>query len=62
MRASRIEAGLSRRAALSEFQHWNQSSVQVSKICLSEVFFAPLRWPRLSEQFFRVDKWSLCRG
>ena len=21
-----------------------------------------LRWPRLSEQFFRVDKWSLCRG
>jgi hypothetical protein len=22
----------------------------------------PVRWPRLSEQFFRVDKWSLCRG
>ena len=21
-----------------------------------------LRWSRLSEQFFRVDKWSLCRG
>ena len=21
-----------------------------------------VRWPRLSEQFFRVDKWSLCRG
>ena len=21
-----------------------------------------LRWPRLSEQIFRVDKWSLCRG
>jgi deoxycytidine triphosphate deaminase len=20
------------------------------------------RWSRLSEQFFRVDKWSLCRG
>jgi hypothetical protein len=20
------------------------------------------RWPRLSEQIFRVDKWSLCRG
>jgi transcriptional regulator with XRE-family HTH domain len=20
------------------------------------------RWPRLSEQFFRVDKWSVCRG
>ena len=28
--------------------------------------FAPpnrmLRWSRLSEQFFRVDKWSVCRG
>jgi hypothetical protein len=21
-----------------------------------------VRWSRLSEQFFRVDKWSLCRG
>jgi transposase InsO family protein len=21
-----------------------------------------LRWPRLSEQIFRVDKWSVCRG
>ena len=21
----------------------------------------PLRWPRLSEQIFRIDKWSLCR-
>jgi len=21
-----------------------------------------LRWPRLSEQLFRVDKWSACRG
>ena len=20
------------------------------------------RWSRLSEQFFRVDKWSVCRG
>jgi hypothetical protein len=20
------------------------------------------RWPRLSEQFFRIDKWSICRG
>ncbi len=24
--------------------------------------WASLRWPRLSEQFFRVDKWSVCRG
>jgi hypothetical protein len=23
---------------------------------------AGLRWSRLSEQIFRVDKWSLCRG
>jgi hypothetical protein len=22
----------------------------------------PLRWPRLSEQLFRVDKWRVCRG
>jgi hypothetical protein len=21
-----------------------------------------LRWSRLSEQIFRVDKWSVCRG
>jgi hypothetical protein len=21
-----------------------------------------LRWSRLSEQFFRIDKWSVCRG
>jgi len=21
-----------------------------------------VRWSRLSEQFFRVDKWSSCRG
>ena len=21
-----------------------------------------VRWSRLSEQFFRVDKWSVCRG
>jgi hypothetical protein len=20
------------------------------------------KWSRLSEQFFRVDKWSVCRG
>jgi hypothetical protein len=30
------------------------------------VFFACLRaqerWSRLSEQIFRLDKWSLCRG
>jgi len=22
----------------------------------------PVRWSRLSEQIFRVDKWSACRG
>jgi hypothetical protein len=26
--------------------------------------FSPVgeRWPRLSEQIFRIDKWSVCRG
>jgi hypothetical protein len=24
--------------------------------------FGKERWPRLSEQLFRVDKWSVCRG
>jgi hypothetical protein len=23
---------------------------------------AEVRWPRLSEQLFRIDKWSVCRG
>jgi hypothetical protein len=26
------------------------------------IIMIPLRWLRLSEQNFRVDKWSLCRG
>jgi len=25
-------------------------------------FASDERWPRLSEQIFRVDKWSVCRG
>jgi hypothetical protein len=25
-------------------------------------YSAVLRWSRLFEQFFRVDKWNLCRG
>jgi hypothetical protein len=25
-------------------------------------YFIVERWSRLSEQIFRVDKWSLCRG
>jgi hypothetical protein len=25
-------------------------------------FSSKLRWPQLSEQYFRVDKWSLCQG
>ena len=44
---------------------------QIAAICCivcSRVSERPLmaaegvRWPRLSEQFFRVDKWSVCRG
>ena len=29
---------------------------------MSEVQKDELRWFRLSEQIFRVDKWSVCRG
>jgi hypothetical protein len=25
-------------------------------------FQGAVRWPQLSEQYFRVDKWSLCQG
>jgi hypothetical protein len=27
-----------------------------------EVFRGALRWSRLSEQIFRLDKWSVCLG
>jgi hypothetical protein len=31
---------------------------RVSEACRGET----VRWPRLSEQFLRIDKWSVCRG
>jgi hypothetical protein len=34
----------------------------LAAIILVVMTFAALRWLRLSEQNFRVDKWSLCRG
>ena len=33
-----------------------------SNIVDSEFGRGRLRWSRLSEQLFRVDKWSVCRG
>ena len=45
---------------LAEFKaagaDWVQLDEPVLALDLSE------SWSRLSEQFFRVDKWSLCRG
>jgi hypothetical protein len=49
------------------------SSRRIAKACRERVDFmsivaldarisGPLRWSRLSEQIFRVDKWSACRG
>jgi len=43
---------------------------RVAIVCVLSVFLCVravaqegyLRWSRLSEQIFRVDKWSLCRG
>jgi integrase/recombinase XerD len=32
------------------------------KAALSVAYGAGLSWSRLSEQLFRVDKWSVCRG
>jgi hypothetical protein len=29
---------------------------------MGERLRSEVRWPRLSEQFFRVGKWSVCRG
>ena len=26
------------------------------------LFFGKKRWSRLSEQIFRIDKWSFCQG
>ena len=28
----------------------------------SSIQYDPVRWSRLFEQLFRVDKWSVCRG
>ena len=38
-----------------------ERSNKVNEITEWLTYFA-LKWSRLSEQIFRVDKWSLCRG
>jgi MFS family permease len=35
---------------------------KVEHLSLGQALTDPLNWSRLSEQKFRVDKWSLCRG
>ena len=57
----RIEEGFAstkddRRTAQNQTQGCRSRRVPV-RLCNGS-----LRWPRLSEQFFRVDKWSACRG
>jgi len=49
--------------ALSHFQHtFRVQQDSVALMSASQYSQVTLRWPRLSEQFFRVDKWSVCRG
>ena len=47
-----LQDELSRRAALIASSIKHHSFAEEREV----------RWPRLSEQFFRVDKWRLCRG
>ncbi len=43
---------------------WHQRNVSIGYIETSNGGFNInyRRWPRLSEQIFRIDKWSVCRG
>jgi len=34
----------------------------VRRECVDHLIVLGERWPRLSEQFLRIDKWSVCRG
>ena len=50
-------------------QNWALANLKVSYIKLETILSnhgpfprSSLSWSRLSEQIFRVDKWSLCRG
>jgi hypothetical protein len=39
-----------------------ESREQIAEILDVTVGSLQVRWARLSEQIFRVDKWSVCRG
>jgi hypothetical protein len=39
-----------------------ESRKQIAEILDVTVGSLQVRWARLSEQIFRVDKWSVCRG
>ena len=41
---------------------WNASEEIAYEVLHSVVFEHGLGWSRFSEQFLRLDKWSLCRG
>jgi hypothetical protein len=51
-----------RRAALEERARWLNQSERFASLQRSYFRDGVLRWSRLSEQIFRLDKWSLRRG
>ena len=44
-------------------REWSKERGQSTAAAYVPLSFAPgeVRWPRLSEQLFRLDKWSVCR-
>ncbi|MDA9504260.1 hypothetical protein XI09_05745 [Bradyrhizobium sp. CCBAU 11386] len=36
--------------------------IRITEIVSPKLSGGPVNWSRLSEQNFRVDKWSVCRG
>ena len=50
--------------AVENYFNWLQNAMSAlpwSNTNLNRILLSK-RWSRLSEQIFRVDKWSLCRG
>jgi predicted HTH transcriptional regulator len=43
-------------------QHYRNHGFVVFGVEQTSLVGCTLRWARLSEQIFRVDKWSVCRG
>jgi adenylate cyclase len=50
-------AGYSRLMSIDE-----EGTLRQLKALRKELVDPKMKWSRLSEQNFRVDKWSLCRG